>query len=327
MKKIQFIILSLLISSVAFAQNYNLRVIRNSGESLVVPVNDIEKVEFFVEESLEVSSIEYEVKSREIYEDAVFRSGFYYKNTWNDGWAFTYSVSSLSSYTQLGSNAYVEIYVDSTELLNGKPFNVADTEYPFSFKFEYLDRAIGNTVPVTISNENRDGASGFITLTRNKDGLYNASFDLSLNDGDIIVKGYYADALQPRNTVFEGGKGDVAVLQSATLDISLTPCVLYLSSKPGEAGPEQFDIMCEVSKDEWRFGKFMAFSGQGSSITWLDGFRYSKYTTNTGIIGGNWRVMEPVSISDDKYVAECLALLFGSSNRYAYYYGEIKLIR
>ena len=275
---------------------------------------------------LEGSSIDYVVKKSDISVSGELKTGFYDKHNWNDGYTFTYSLSRLDHFNQVGNNTFVQIVVDSPKLLNGKPFDVATTDYPFSFKLEYLDIAQSNTVPVEISNDNRSGASGSITLTRNKNGLYDVVFDLTLNNGDVTVKGYYADALKPANALFESGKGTIAEIRSAALYVDATPCTLYLSSKEGTAGPDQYDVMCEVPMNEWRFGKFMAFSGQGSSVTWVGGFRYSKYTTNTGVSGGNWRVMAPVSIGDGKYLAECMALLFGNPSCSAYYYGEITLI-
>ncbi|MDE5800558.1 MAG: hypothetical protein K2H74_06000, partial [Paramuribaculum sp.] len=252
---------------------------------------------------VEGSSIEYTVESRDIAESNTFRSAFYYKNSWNDGWTFTFSVSGIGTYQQLGSNAYIEIYAGAEQLLNGEAFNVATTPYPFSFKIEYLDRQNGTTVPVTIDNSNRKGAAGYITLTKNDQGLYDAHFNVTLNSGDITVSGYYVGEMQPRNTIYNNADGVVAPLRSATLDLSSNPRILYLSTKPGTAGPDQYDIKGEVPAEEWRYGKFMAFSGQGSAITWIDGVTYSKQATPG--IGGNWRVMQPTALPGNIYVAEC----------------------
>lgn len=275
---------------------------------------------------VEGSAIEYTVQSREISESNIFRSAFYYKNDWNDGWTFTLSVSGIGSYLELGGNAYVEIYVGAEQLLNGEAFNVATTPYPFSFKIEYLDRQNAATVPVTIDNSNRKGASGYITLTKNPQGLYDIHFNVSLNSGDINVGGYYIGDMQPRNTIYTSSDGVISTLRSATLDLSGNNRILYLSTKPGTAGPDQYDIKGEVPAEEWRYGKFMAFSGQGSAITWIDGVCYSKDTTPG--IGGNWRVMQPTALPGGTYVSECTAMLFGGTGTfYAYYYGEIKVIK
>ncbi len=256
-----------------------------------------------------------------------FGSAFYLKNTWDEGWTFSFSVSNTKTYINIGNNTYVEIYAGSKNLLNGEPFDVAETEYPFSFKIEYLDYNIGNLVTEMIDNNNREGASGTITLTPNGQGLYVAQFDLTLNSGDFIVSGYYAEDMKSRNMVYVSGEGDIAELRSATIDTSSNPCILYLSAKDGTAGPEQYDIMCEVPAAEWRFGKFMAFSGQDSKITWTDGVCYNKNNTQTtSIFGGNWRVLQPTPIADGGYVSECTTMLFGAKECFAYYYGVIKLI-
>lgn len=276
---------------------------------------------------LEGSEYNYEIKSANISKSGAFRRGFYYKNTWDDGWSFTYSVSALNSYSQLSDNTNIEISVGSDQLLNGEAFDVAQTDYPFSFKIEYFNISEGMNVIEMINNDNREGASGLITFKRNAKGLYDAQFDVALKSGDITVKGYYADALQPRNMIYEGGIGNVAMLRSATLDISSNPCVLYMSTKSGVAGPEQYDIKCEVPAEEWRFGKFMAFSGQGSNVTWIDGVCYDKNSSKTTPVkGGNWRVSNLMTISDGRYTADCSVMMFGSKNSFAYYYGEIKLI-
>lgn len=273
------------------------------------------------------SEFEYMIRSKGISESGSFKKGFYHKNTWDDGWTFTYSVGDAANYTSLGNSSLMEIHVGAEELLNGEPFNVAETEYPFSFKIDYVDRSIGTTVPVTIDNDNRDDASGTITLKRNNQGLYDAYFNIEINGGDIIVKGYYADALQQRNTIYTNDDGNVSTLRAATIDISADPCVLYLSTQNGTPGPELYDIKCEVPAAEWRFGKFMAFSGQKSNVTWIDGICYDKDSSKkTPVAGGNWRVMDPWEFTEGRYVAECQVMLFGSKGGAAYYYGEINFI-
>lgn len=269
----------------------------------------------------------YEVKSGDISKSGAFKCGFYHKNSWDEGWSFTYSAADIRSYSQLSDNTYVEIYVGSEQLLNGEAFDVAETDYPFSFKLEFYDSNRGAIVTEIIDNNNREGASGLITFKRNAKGLYDSQFNVTLKSGDVIVNGYYADALQPRNMIYMSGQGYVAMLRSATLDISSNPHVLYLSTKNGTAGPEQCDIKCEVPAEEWRYSKFMAFSGQGSKVIWIDGICYDKNSSKTTpIVGGNWKVSDPIAISDGRYAAECSVMLFGSKSYYAYYYGEIKLI-
>lgn len=273
-----------------------------------------------------LGELEYVVDSRGIAESGNFRSAFYHQSTWDEGMTFTYSVSEVHHYNDLGNNAFVEIYVGSDELLNGESFNVATTNLPFSFKIEYLDRENGTTVPVVIDNDNRAGASGYITFTQNYDtGLYNAYFNLFLNDGDITVNGYFKGEMQPRNTVYAKNEGTVAMLRSATLDTTGNPCVLYLSSKRGTAGPDQYDIKCEVPAGEWRYDYFMAFGGNSSAITWIDGVRYDKSSSSTTpVYGGNWRVTAPEAVNGI-YVAECRTTLFGMGQ--AHYYGEINVIQ
>ncbi|MDE6338323.1 MAG: hypothetical protein K2K97_00870 [Muribaculaceae bacterium] len=270
--------------------------------------------------------IDYTIASRDIVESGTLGCGFYCKNTWDSGWTFTYSVSKAVAYNQLGNNALIEIYVGAVELLNGEPFDVSETQYPFSVRFEYLDRSIANLVPVEINNKDREGAEGTIKFKRNSKGLYDVTFDLSFDNGDITVAGYYADALQPRNTIYEGGVGDIEILRSATLDTSSDPIVLYLSTKNGVAGPDQFDIKGEVPAVEWRYDRLMAFGGQDSSITWINGETYSRKTSQTSsVFGGNWGVFDVETIGEDK-VGACKLMLFSTSNSFAYYYGKITVI-
>ncbi len=278
---------------------------------------------------LEGSHYEYIVKSKRISKSGEFLSGFYYDNFWDDGWTFNYSVSELNSYLQLGNSMNIELFAGAKELFDGKEFDVTATSYPFSFKFQYVDTSIGTTVDVVIDNNNTEGASGTIALKRNARGSYDAVFDLSMNSGDVTVKGYYAEALQPRNTIYSTAKdeGLLATVKAVTLDISGDPCILYISTKDGEAGPNNYDVKGLVAKAEWKFDKFMAFSGQGSSIQWLDGVEYSSATANTTpVFGGNWKVTEPVTVAGGKKVAECSSTLFGNGNRFIYYYGEVKVI-
>lgn len=270
--------------------------------------------------------LEYSVESRGINESASFLSGFYHQSTWDDSSIYTFSVSQAPSYLALGGNAFVEIYVGSEDLLNGEAFDVATTNLPFSFKIEYLDRENQTLVPVTVDNDHRAGASGYITFTPNYDtGLYDVSFNLFLNNGDITVSGNYAGEMSQRNIVYSNAnEGPVAVLRSATLDLSSDPCVLYLSSSRGvEAGPNQYDIKCEVSAAEWKYDFLLSFSGSDSAITW-DDVRYDKDSTTDKVIGGNWKVSTPVA-AGSSYVAECQTTLFGMGN--AYYYGEINIIK
>ncbi|MDE6483891.1 MAG: hypothetical protein K2L14_00650 [Duncaniella sp.] len=275
--------------------------------------------------ALEGSHYEFTVKSRGLSGEENLGSGFYLRY---DGWTFSYTASKINSYIQFGNNNYVEIHVDAAELMDGKPFDVAETEYPFSFTFVCIDRATGELIKTMIDNDSREGASGTITLKRNTRGLYDAQFDLSLEEGDITVSGYYYDTLMPRNMAYTGGEGTVTVLNSATLDISGNPCVLYLSSQSGEAGPDRYDIKAEVPAEEWRFNYFMAFGGQDSSVTWVDGFCYNKVSiADTSFFGGNWKVTEPMDAPDGGVVAECTAMLFGSVTSYAYYYGNLHVIK
>ncbi len=270
--------------------------------------------------------IEYSVKSRNISESASFKCGFHHRNTWDSGIAVTYSVSNVHNYIQLGSNTFVEIYAGSEQLLNGKPFDVARTSHPFSFMIEYLDLGKETTVPVKIDNNNRAGASGTISFKKNENGLYDATFDLELDYGDITISGTYTGETQPRNIIYTNKEGKIDEVRSATLDVTGDPCILYMSAKNGTAGPDQYDIKCEVPANEWRYGIYMAFSGQNSAVTWIDGFRYDRSTSDTSpIFGGNWRVLDPVAIKDG-YASECRTTLYGNNSCFAYYYGEIKLI-
>lgn len=278
-------------------------------------------------DALSGSILDYTIASQGIYDTKLFQSGFYLKNTWSGGWIFSYSVSDLTSYMNIGNNTYVEIYVGADELLNGEPFDVATTEYPFSVKFEYLDIKAADLVPYYIDNDNREGASGTITFTQNSRGFYDVEFDVAMNNDDVIISGYYAEPLKPRNMIYNGAEGEYGIIRSATLDTSGNPVVLYLSTQPGTAGPEQYDIMGQVPAKEWVLGKFMAFSGNSSKITWTNGVCYDQSTSQTtNIFGGNWRVMQPVPLPDGDYLAECTAMLFGQKNYFAYYYGVLKII-
>lgn len=285
------------------------------------------KVTQIIEPEPEGSYFEYEVKSSNISKSGSFGCGFYLNNTWDDGRTFTYSVADINSYIQLDTRSFIEIYVGSAQLLNGESFNVAETEYPFSFKLAYLDISKGDIVSVVVDNNNRDGASGLITLKQNSKGYYNAQFDLVINSGDVTVSGYFADAMRSRNMIYSGEEDKFIPINSATLDISADPCVLYLSGADGEAGPDNYDIKGEVPAKEWRFDRFMSFSGFDAAVNWIDGIRYDVNSSKTTpIIGGNWKVTEPVSIPDGGYVSQCTVMLFGPVSNYAYYYGEIKLI-
>ncbi len=276
------------------------------------------------EERPTYGQMKYYVQSREIYESGTFSSGFLYQNTWDEGMTFTYSLSPVKNYVDLGGNALVEIYIGSKQLLNGKPFDVAKTQYPFSFKMEYLDLEQSATVPVYIDNNSRVGASGSITFKWNDKGYYDTEFDVTLNNGDINTKGSWSGMPGPVNVVYEDKAGTVATLRSATLDISGDPCLLYLSSEEGIAGPDKYDIMGEVPAVEWRYNYYMAFGSSFSAVTWIDGVRYDRSTADiTPVIGGNWRVTTPKAIPGG-IISECKVMLFGLGN--AYYYGEIKVI-
>lgn len=273
------------------------------------------------------NEIEYTVKSRNISEKAPFRTGFYSKNTWDDGISFTYSVSGVNNYIQLGGNTFVEIYAGTEQLLNGKAFDVARTSHPFSFMIDYVDIERETSVQVKIDNNNRAGASGTISFKQNKNGLYDAQFDLTLDYGDITVKGNFSGGMKPRNIIYTTQDGKIDEVRSASLDVSGDPCILYMSAKNGTAGPEQYDIKCEVPASEWKYGIYMAFGSQSSAVTWIDGFRYSAGTSNSSsVFGGNWRVLEPISIPGDGYASECRTTLYGNNSCFAYYYGEIKII-
>ncbi len=304
-----------------------LQIFRNGEVIQEYAVSEIDYIEINEISDLEGSQYEYIVKSKDISKSGIFGGGFYYKNFWDEGITLNYSVSEVKCFQQLGNSMNIEIYAGSHELYNGKEFNVAETDYPFSFKFQYVDTSIGNTVDVIIDNNNREGATGTITLIRNSTGSYDAIFDVTMDAGDVMVKGYYAGDLHDRNEIYSSTDGIIASVKSATLDLSGNPCILYLSTKGGMAGPDNYDIKGEVPADEWEFDKYMAFSGQGSSITWLDGAVYDKNSYETSpVIGGNWRVMSPFSVPGGKKVAECTSILFGENMRYAYYLGEIQII-
>lgn len=326
-KTILFGVLSLATICVFAKPKKVIQVFRNGEIIQEYPVSDIDYIEINDVNDLEGSFYEYSVKSKDITSTGSFGGGFFYKNFWDEGAIFNYSVSEVKTFQQLGNSMNIELYVGAKELYNGKEFNVAETDLPFSFKFEYVDMSIYDTVDVIIDNNNREGASGTIALIPNDRGNYDVTFDLTLESGDITLKGYYAEELQPRNTIYSTKDGVISTIKSATLDISGNPCILYLSTKEGEAGPDNYDVMGEVPADEWTFGKFMAFSGQGSKLTWLDGTVYDKNSSGTtSFFGGNWRVTEPFSIPGGKQVAECTAILFGDEMRYVYYLGEIKVI-
>ncbi|MDE7411756.1 MAG: hypothetical protein K2M94_06930 [Paramuribaculum sp.] len=293
----------------------------------VILCSPVQQVE--VPDGSQGSSCEYEVKSSDISYTGVFRSSFYLKNTWDEGWTFTYSVSGMNNYIQLGSNTFVEIYVGSQQLLSGEPFDVATTDYPFSFRIEYFDSAVG-LVPVSIDNDNRAGASGTITFKPNNSGLYDMYYDLTLNSGDITLKGFYVGEMQPRNMIFSGGQGDLGMIRSATLDTSSSPCVLYLSTQSGTAGRNQYDIRCEISKNEFRYDWFFGFSFADCSVKWVDGVVYDYYKCkeeSSAFFGGNWMVSNLKTIPGGGYVGECKITLYGSKTSFAYYCGEIKLTK
>ncbi len=325
-KSIIFGVISIAAISVFAAPKKVIQIFRNGEIIQEYPASDIDYIEINDVSDLEGSYYEYSVKSKDISNTGSFAGGFFYKNFWDDGVTFNYSVSEVKSFQQLGNSMNIELYVGAKELYNGKEFNVAETELPFSFKFQYVDMEIYDTVDVIIDNNNREGASGTIALIRNERGNYDVTFDLTLESGDITLKGYYAEELQPRNTIYSSKDGLIGIIKSATLDISGTECILYLSTKEGEAGPDNYDVKGEVAAEEWMFGKYMAFSGQGSKLTWLDGIVYDKNSANsTTFFGGNWRVTEPFSIPGGGQVAECTAILFGEEMRYAYYLGEISI--
>lgn len=276
------------------------------------------------EEKPTYGQMKYYVQSANIYEAGTFASGFFIENTWDEGMTFTYSLSPAKNYIALGGNAYVEIYIGSEQLLNGKPFDIAKTPHPFSFEFYYLDRENITLVPVYIDNNNRAGASGSVSFKKNSDGLYDAEFNVSFNNGDINVKGDWSGELKSRNVIYTTADGPVATIRSATLDISGDPCLLYLSTKEGTAGPDQYDIIGEVPANEWRYNYYMAFGSCWSAITWIDGVRYDiDATDTTPVLGGNWRVMTPKAIPGG-FASECKVMVIDLGN--AYYYGEIKVI-
>ena len=317
-----------LVSLFAFAKPEKVIQIFRNGEVIQqYAISEIDYIEVNEISELEGSEYEYSVANKDLYKSGEFGGGFYYKNFWDEGITLNYSVSDVKYFQQIGNSMNIEIYAGAKELYDGKEFDVAETDYPFSFKFEYVDMSIGNTVAVTIDNENREGASGTITLTPNAKGSYDAIFDLALESGDITVNGYYAGELQDRNKIYTTSEGTLGTVRSATLDLTGDTYILYLSTKEGEAGPDNYDIKGKVSAEEWQYGMFMAFSGWGSSVTWIDGITYDKASSaTTSIFGGNWRVMPPITVEGDKKVAECSVTLFGSDVRNAYYLGEIKII-
>lgn len=50
MKRTPIIILSLLVSVMTFAQNYSMKVIRSNGETIIIPADDINRMEFFTDD-------------------------------------------------------------------------------------------------------------------------------------------------------------------------------------------------------------------------------------------------------------------------------------
>ena len=316
-----------LISLIGSAQTKKvLQIFRNGEVIQEYAVSDIDYVEINDVYELDGSQYEYEVKSKDISKTGTFEAGFMYKNFWDEGITFNYSVSEIKSMQQLGNSMNIELYVGDKQLYNGKKFDVATTELPFSFKFQYVDMSIGNTVDVVIDNAHREGASG--TVMSNANGGYDAIFDVAMESGDVTVKGYYSGELLPRNTIYQKDSGITAEIKSATLDLSGDTCILYLSTNEGEAGPENFDIKGEVPAKEWAYDKFMSFSGQDSKVTWTDGETYDSSTSNTTpVFGGNWRVMTPIEVEDGVQVAECTSMLFSNNMSYAYYLGAIKVIK
>lgn len=317
-----------LFSLMGFAQSKKvLQIFRNGEVIQEYAVSDIDYIEINDISDLEGSYYEYSVKSKDISNSGTFGGGIFYKNFWDEGMTFNYSVSDISCIQQLGNSMNIELYVGDKQLYNGQAFDVASTELPFSFKFQYVDMSIANTVDVVIDNDHREGASGTITVLRNANGGYDVMFDVTMESGDITVEGYYAGELKPRNIIYQKESGIVAEIKSATLDLSGDKCILYLSTNEGEAGPDNFAIKGEVPADEWTYSKYMAFSGQGSKITWIDGETYDSSTSNTTpVFGGNWRVMTPFEVEGGVQVAECTSTLFSSNMGYAYYLGAIKVI-
>lgn len=317
-----------LISLFAFAkQEKVIQIFRNGEVIQQYAVSDIDYIEVNEINVLEGSEYEYSVKSKGLNKSGSFGSAFFFKNTWDEGCTFNFAVAHLDQYLQLGGSMNIELYAGAQELYNGTEFNVAETDLPFSFKLQYVDVSIGDTVDVLIDNNNREGAEGTITIIPNNRGSYDAIFDVTMNSGDVTVKGYYAGEYKDRNTIYSTKEGNLAIVKGATLDTMANPCVLYFTTNDEEAGPDNYAVKCEVPAEEWRFGKYMAFSGQGSSIEWLDGITYSKETAaETGYAGGNWRVMTPESTPSGSYVAECSSMLFGNPTLYLYYYGIIKII-
>lgn len=318
-----------LVSLIGFAQSKKVLQIFSNGEVIQeYPVSEIDYIEINNISEMEGSQYEYSVKSKGISKSGTFEGAFFYKNFWDEGMTFNYSVSDIKSMQQLGNSMNIELYVGNQQLYNGQAFDVAQTDLPFSFKFQYVDMTIGNTVDVVIDNDHRQGASGTITVMRNENGGYDAIFDVTMESGDVTVEGYYAGNLQPRNTIYQSDSEKTAEIKSATLDLSGETCVLYLAINNKEAGPNNYAVKGEVSKDEWKYDKYMAFSGQGSKITWTDRVTYDSTTTSTtSVFGGNWRVMTPFEVAGGQQVAECTVTLFGSNKMcYAYYLGAIKVI-
>lgn len=313
----------LCMSSFAFAKTEKVIQIFSNGEVIQqYAVSEIDYIE--VNEVLVGSEYDYTVKSADKSNNGSFGSAFIYKNPLDDSYTFNYSTSSAKHFSDVGESTGVEIFVGAKELYDGTEFNVAETEYPFYFKFQYTSGF--NLKTVVIDNDNRAGAEGTISLIPNARGTFDAVFDVTMDSGDVTIKGYYAGDYQPRNTIYSSKEGVLAIVKGATLDLSSNPCVLYFTSNDGEAGPENYDVMCEVPANEWRYGIFMSFSAQSSSVKWLDGFTYSYDTLPDEYYGGNWRVMEPTYTPDGIAVTQCSVTLFGTPSLKLYYYGQIKII-
>ena len=312
------------ISLLGFARTEKTVQIFRNGEIIQqYAVSDIDYIE--VNDVLVGSEYEYSVASADKSNSGSFGSAFFFRNPWDEGCVFNFSSSNVPHFTQLGNSMAIELYVGAKELYDGKEFNVAETDYPFSFKFQYVNA--GALVDVVIDNEHRVGAEGTIALIPNGRGAYDAVFDVSMDSGDVVVKGYYAGEYKERNTIYNTAQGVIATVKGATLDISSNPCVVYFTTGEGEAGPDNYDVKGEVPANEWQFGKFMSFSGQDASREWINGVTYNSSTLDgSGYFGGNWRVMAPTFTPSGSTVAECSSMLFGNPTCYLYYYGDIKII-